>query len=61
MSSFTCSHFDQKENCLLLKTNCVPGRKGCVLKGKVEFIISADQRLKNQKDDPFKEYRKKKK
>ncbi|MFZ5947444.1 MAG: hypothetical protein ACOYU5_05690 [Stygiobacter sp.] len=61
MSSFTCSHFDQKENCLLLKTNCVPGRKGCVLKGKVEFIISADQRLKNQKDDPFKEYRRKKK
>ncbi len=61
MSSFTCSHFDQKENCLLLKTNCVPGRKGCVLKGKVEFIISADQRLKNQKDYPFKEYRKKKK
>ncbi|MDF1611697.1 MAG: hypothetical protein AB1695_04275 [Stygiobacter sp.] len=61
MSSFTCSHFDQKENCLLLKTKCVPGRKGCVLKGKVEFIISADQRLKNQKDYPFKEYRRKKK
>lgn len=61
MSSFTCSHFDQKENCFLLKTKCVPGRKGCVLKGKVEFIISADERLKNQKDDPFKEYRRKKK
>ncbi len=61
MSSFSCSHFDQKENCLLLKTRCILGRKGCVLKGKVEFVISADERLNVQRDDPFKEYRRKKK
>ncbi|MCX7875149.1 MAG: hypothetical protein N2321_03160 [Melioribacteraceae bacterium] len=61
MSSFTCTHFDQKENCILLKTKCLPGRKGCILKGKVEFFIPIEKRIEKEKEDPFKDYRRKKK
>ncbi len=47
MSSFTCPHFDLANDwCLLLKTDCVPGRKGCVLRGKVNFLIPAEERVR---------------
>lgn len=59
MSSFSCSHFDQKEFCFLLHKECLPGRKGCVLKGKVKFINSIEERMKKKEQDAFKEYRRK--
>lgn len=47
MSSFTCQHLDVKDDrCLRLKTDCVPGRKGCVLAGKTKFAIPAEERVR---------------
>jgi hypothetical protein len=47
MSSFTCRHFDvANDACLLLKTDCVPGRKGCVLRGKAKFAVPAEERVR---------------
>lgn len=47
MSSFSCPHFDVANDwCLLLKTDCVPGRKGCVLAGKTRFLIPAEERVR---------------
>jgi hypothetical protein len=40
MGSSFCKH-ENKENCELLKNPCVPGQKGCVLKGK--FIVNSLQ------------------
>lgn len=43
--TFTCPHFDpERDYCRLLKTDCVPGRRGCVLKGSV-FAVPVEQRL----------------
>jgi hypothetical protein len=47
MSSFTCQHFDvANDRCLLLPTDCVPGRKGCVLRGTSEFAVPAEERVR---------------
>ncbi|HMP74104.1 MAG TPA: hypothetical protein PKE55_12650 [Kiritimatiellia bacterium] len=44
--SFFCPHFDEpSEGCAKLKTECVPGRPGCVLRGKVAFAVPVEQRL----------------
>lgn len=38
MSSFSCPHLDLEFNkCSRLQKDCIPGRTGCVLSGKVEF------------------------
>ena len=47
MSSFTCPHFEAaQEGCQLLKTDCVPGRRGCVLRGKSKFAVPAEERIR---------------
>lgn len=47
MSSFSCSYLDERSGkCLRLEKDCVPGRNGCVLKNKCEFIIPASERVK---------------
>lgn len=44
--SFFCPHFDQvTDGCLKLKLECVPGRPGCVLRGKVEFLVQPEERV----------------
>lgn len=44
--SFFCGHFDQQtDQCLKLKLECVPGRRGCVLRGKVKFLVDPDERV----------------
>jgi hypothetical protein len=44
--SFFCPHFDSANDaCLRLKCACVPGRPGCVLRGKVAFAIPAEERM----------------
>jgi len=36
--TFSCKNFDfNTEDCLKLKTNCIMGRPGCLLEGKVAF------------------------
>ena len=46
--SFACPHFDiDRDACLRLKTDCVPGRKGCVLDGSV-FAVPVEQRLRER-------------
>jgi hypothetical protein len=47
MSSFSCRHFDVANDwCLLLKTDCVPGRKGCVVPKDTAFAIPAEERIR---------------
>ena len=47
MSSFTCQHLNVSDDqCLLLKTDCVPGRKGCVLAGQTTFLVPAEERIR---------------
>jgi hypothetical protein len=59
--TFSCKNFDfNKEDCMKLKTECIPGRRGCVLAGKVKFSEDIEKRLEelekekrvNQKDRP---------
>lgn len=39
-------HFDiERDHCLLLKTDCVPGRRGCVLGSKAVFAVPAEEPL----------------
>jgi len=47
MSSFSCPHLNTAETfCNRIKTDCVPGRAGCVLKSsKYEFAIPASERI----------------
>lgn len=47
--SFFCPHFDQPADaCRKLKLECVPGRPGCVLHGKVAFATPAEDRVKKR-------------
>ena len=44
--SFSCAHIDlDTEFCRRLQCACVPGRRGCVLRGKVTFAIPAEKRI----------------
>lgn len=65
MSSFSCPHIDASSFCNRLNVDCIPGRKGCVLGKKVSFAIPAEKRKLphelEKPEDPFKEYRRKKK
>ena len=47
--SFSCPHFDpNRDFCLRLNTDCVPGRKGCVLEGKTVFAVPVEERLREK-------------
>jgi hypothetical protein len=49
--SFFCPHFDAKADlCMRINVECVPGRPGCVLVGKVTFMESAAARVKKRRD-----------
>ena len=49
MSTFTCSHHNVPEDwCQLLKTDCVPGRPGCVLRGKSVFLFPVEERIREK-------------
>lgn len=52
MSSFSCPHYNVKEDaCILLKTDCVPGRKGCVLARNSKFAFSVEERIRRKEAD----------
>jgi len=48
VSSFSCPHIDLNSFCVRLKTDCVPGRNGCILKNKVAFAIPAEKRIQER-------------
>jgi len=49
--SYSCPHFDiARDYCLRLKTDCIPGRPGCVLKGS-EFAVPASERVQEKKEE----------
>ena len=47
--SFSCPHFcPDQDSCLRLKTDCVPGRPGCVLAGKSVFAVPVEERIREK-------------
>ena len=49
--TFSCKNFDfNLDNCRKLKTDCIPGRPGCVLEGKVKFSEEIHNRLDELKE-----------
>ena len=50
--SFSCPHFRPDDDaCLRLKTDCVPGRPGCVLAGKAVFAVPVEQRIREREEE----------
>jgi len=50
--SFSCPHFcPDEEHCLRLKTDCVPGRPGCVLGKKVVFATPVEERIRLKEEE----------
>jgi len=46
--TFSCKNFDfNAENCMKLHTDCIPGRPGCVLAGKVKFSEEIEKKLQD--------------
>ncbi|MDH3390988.1 MAG: hypothetical protein OEL85_04225 [Desulfobulbaceae bacterium] len=46
--TFSCKNFDfNTEDCLKLKTDCIMGRPGCLLEGKVTFSEEIEKKLKD--------------
>ncbi len=45
--TFSCKNFDfNTDDCLKLKTDCIMGRPGCLLEGKVAFSEEIEKKLK---------------
>ena len=45
--TFTCAHFTPDDDgCALLRTDCVPGRPGCVLRGRSTFVVPVEERIR---------------
>jgi hypothetical protein len=58
--TFSCKNFDlNTDDCLKLKSDCIPGRPGCVLEGKVSFSEEIEKKLKDL-EEKSKESKKKK-
>ncbi|ACB77381.1 hypothetical protein [Opitutus terrae] len=50
--SFSCPHFRINDDyCLRLKTDCVPGRPGCVLGSKAVFAVPVEQRIREAEEN----------
>lgn len=50
--TFSCRNFDfDHQNCIKLKSECIPGRPGCVLAGKVKFSEEITRRLQELEEE----------
>ena len=50
--SFSCPHFrPDDDHCLRLETDCVPGRRGCVLQGRAVFAVPAEERVREREEE----------
>ena len=46
--TFYCKNFDlNTEDCLKLKSDCIMGRPGCLLEGRVAFSEEIEKKLKD--------------
>ncbi|MBU0910067.1 MAG: hypothetical protein KKA54_11815 [Proteobacteria bacterium] len=44
--TFSCKNYEfDTDTCAKLKTECIPGRRGCVLEGKVKLSEELQNRL----------------
>jgi hypothetical protein len=51
MSSFSCPHFEmEREYCMRLRTDCVPGRLGCVLSKNSVFAFPVEDRIRAKEE-----------
>ncbi len=51
MSSFSCPHLDmQRDYCVRLDTDCVPGRPGCVLAKNSVFAVPVEERIRAKEE-----------
>jgi len=51
MSSFSCPHFEMaKDFCTRLRTDCVPGRPGCVLANNSVFAVPVEERIRQKRE-----------
>ncbi len=47
MGSFSCPHYDLEHDfCMRVRTDCVPGRPGCVLCGNSVFAFPVEERIR---------------
>ncbi|HIJ90072.1 MAG: hypothetical protein OEV89_04830 [Desulfobulbaceae bacterium] len=45
--SFSCKNYDYNDDkCLMLKQECIPGRPGCVLEGRIALSEALTERIK---------------
>ncbi len=45
--TFSCRNYDfNLNNCQKLKSDCIPGRRGCVLEGRVKVSEELEKRLR---------------
>ncbi|WP_199226760.1 hypothetical protein [Opitutus sp. ER46] len=50
--SFSCPHFrPDDEYCLRLHTDCVPGRRGCVIGKDTVFAVAAEVRVREKEEE----------
>lgn len=50
--SFSCPHFrPNDEHCLRLNTDCVPGRRGCVIGKETVFAVPAEERVRLKEEE----------
>jgi len=50
--TFSCKNFDfNAENCMKLNADCIPGRPGCILEGRVRFSEEIEKKLKALEDE----------
>lgn len=49
VSSFSCPNFDmERDYCMRLRTDCVPGRPGCVLAKNSAFAVPVEERIREK-------------
>lgn len=54
--TFSCPHLDMiDEWCRRLDSDCVPGRKGCVLRNNSTFDVPAEERIEGTSTDHSRE------
>ena len=45
--TFHCKHYDiNKDKCKRLKGECIPGRKGCVLEGRMVLSEELEEKIR---------------
>lgn len=60
--TFSCPHYDYNaEGCRKLRLECIPTRRGCVLRGKIKVSKGIERRLKEVEKSTASRKRKKRK